>query len=118
MEFREFGLILFVERYEECISFYRDILQLEIRNVKDTLVSFELPNGYLMVEQGGVSVKQEKSRGQNPTVLRFDVESLIPHVNKLEERGVRRSEEHTSELQSRGHLVCRLLLEKKKTAIH
>src|SRR5437870_7773267 len=28
---------------------------------------------------------------------------------------VGRSEEHTSELQSRGHLVCRLLLEKKKT---
>src|SRR5690625_6317817 len=27
-----------------------------------------------------------------------------------------RSEEHTSELQSRGHLVCRLLLEKKNTA--
>src|SRR5207253_10135731 len=26
---------------------------------------------------------------------------------------LRRSEEHTSELQSRGHLVCRLLLEKK-----
>src|SRR2546422_10753207 len=33
-----------------------------------------------------------------------------------EEKGidVRRSEEHTSELQSRLHLVCRLLLEKKK----
>src|SRR5690625_6610787 len=29
---------------------------------------------------------------------------------------LRRSEEHTSELQSRGHLVCRLLLEKKKKA--
>src|SRR5437870_8768515 len=29
----------------------------------------------------------------------------------------KRSEEHTSELQSRGHLVCRLLLEKKKTAL-
>src|SRR5437660_8624188 len=28
--------------------------------------------------------------------------------------GELRSEEHTSELQSRGHLVCRLLLEKKK----
>src|SRR6266702_3922308 len=27
-----------------------------------------------------------------------------------------RSEEHTSELQSRGHLVCRLLLEKKNAA--
>src|SRR3712207_7235647 len=31
----------------------------------------------------------------------------------LELRGVRRSEEHTSELQSRQYLVCRLLLEKK-----
>src|SRR6266436_7958439 len=30
---------------------------------------------------------------------------------------VRRSEEHTSELQSRLHLVCRLLLEKKKNNI-
>src|SRR5690625_3916350 len=29
-------------------------------------------------------------------------------------QGAARSEEHTSELQSRGHLVCRLLLEKKK----
>src|SRR2546429_7094479 len=28
-----------------------------------------------------------------------------------------RSEEHTSELQSRLHLVCRLLLEKKKTSL-
>src|SRR5258708_11838398 len=35
---------------------------------------------------------------------------------QLERRGdvVRRSEEHTSELQSPDHLVCRLLLEKKK----
>src|SRR6266508_5386019 len=31
---------------------------------------------------------------------------------------VARSEEHTSELQSRGHLVCRLLLEKKKTPLN
>src|SRR3989442_7586767 len=29
-----------------------------------------------------------------------------------------RSEEHTSELQSRPHLVCRLLLEKKKIELH
>src|SRR5690625_6555604 len=32
----------------------------------------------------------------------------------VEESLAIRSEEHTSELQSRGHLVCRLLLEKKK----
>src|SRR5690625_6735358 len=32
-----------------------------------------------------------------------------------EEEDENRSEEHTSELQSRGHLVCRLLLEKKNS---
>src|SRR2546429_1076692 len=36
---------------------------------------------------------------------------LYPTVERIWER----SEEHTSELQSRLHLVCRLLLEKKKT---
>src|SRR5207253_3402210 len=35
-------------------------------------------------------------------------------LEKLRAFGRKRSEEHTSELQSRGHLVCRLLLEKKK----
>src|SRR2546422_5379054 len=43
-----------------------------------------------------------------------------PHTRSPRRRGARsarpllRSEEHTSELQSRLHLVCRLLLEKKK----
>src|SRR5690625_5429797 len=35
-------------------------------------------------------------------------------VSRRRRRDEKRSEEHTSELQSRGHLVCRLLLEKKK----
>src|SRR2546422_4213231 len=35
-------------------------------------------------------------------------------VWRLSGKGAQRSEEHTSELQSRLHLVCRLLLEKKK----
>src|SRR2546422_4402240 len=45
-------------------------------------------------------------------VLRIDG----PPVSVEKQDGVRRerSEEHTSELQSRLHLVCRLLLEKKK----
>src|SRR2546422_1320491 len=36
-------------------------------------------------------------------------------IDQLQVGGDDRSEEHTSELQSRLHLVCRLLLEKKKT---
>src|SRR3712207_7830680 len=38
---------------------------------------------------------------------------LPPRVNTLDRRVMQRSEEHTSELQSRQYLVCRLLLEKK-----
>src|SRR3712207_8556261 len=45
---------------------------------------------------------------------RFDREIEI----KVPDKRGRRSEEHTSELQSRQYLVCRLLLEKKKTRIH
>src|SRR3712207_7227349 len=42
--------------------------------------------------------------------------SVLPGSFSAERReGAGRSEEHTSELQSRQYLVCRLLLEKKKT---
>src|SRR5439155_26317719 len=40
--------------------------------------------------------------------------ATLPEVEFGRGAGEPRSEEHTSELQSRGHLVCRLLLEKKK----
>src|SRR5690348_17762090 len=43
---------------------------------------------------------------------------LIEHVAEDAQRQVLRSEEHTSELQSPVHLVCRLLLEKKKKHIN
>src|SRR3712207_8166246 len=46
----------------------------------------------------------------------FDLEHVEAAVERaLEHHGLKRSEEHTSELQSRQYLVCRLLLEKKLT---
>src|SRR5207253_10017127 len=52
-------------------------------------------------------------RSMKPKVIRsWPVTMSRPTADDL--RFHRRSEEHTSELQSRGHLVCRLLLEKKK----
>src|SRR5712692_10957015 len=51
------------------------------------------------------------------TLFRSDLETPVPfplpHDSKLFPAHLR-SEEHTSELQSQFHLVCRLLLEKKK----
>src|SRR5699024_12019339 len=44
------------------------------------------------------------------------IQKEVPSINALDVlRSLKRSEEHTSELQSRIDLVCRLLLEKKKT---
>src|SRR5690625_5802553 len=45
------------------------------------------------------------------------VGNLLGYI-ETEEKEAARSEEHTSELQSRGHLVCRLLLEKKKERMY
>src|SRR2546422_6760143 len=49
-----------------------------------------------------------------PVQRRLEEVDVELHAESLQ---VRRSEEHTSELQSRLHLVCRLLLEKKKKKI-
>src|SRR2546422_1426533 len=57
-------------------------------------------------------------RRQRTTLSRQDEPRSPPHeVNCNSNEEHRRSEEHTSELQSRLHLVCRLLLEKKKNMI-
>src|SRR5437868_12591429 len=63
----------------------------------------------------------ESRRGRPPTFHHEDhcmtIEQLLRAAGRA---GVahNRSEEHTSELQSRFDLVCRLLLEKKKSASH
>src|SRR5690554_4533408 len=50
-------------------------------------------------------------------MLRVGREGIVTFPNFAHWRLRWRSEEHTSELQSRPHLVCRLLLEKKKTKV-
>src|SRR5690625_6371343 len=59
---------------------------------------------------------EEIQRNNNRTIQAMG-ELQKTNNAQLEEMNeeIKRSEEHTSELQSRGHLVCRLLLEKKKT---
>src|SRR2546422_1913794 len=63
----------------------------------------------LGVYVGWIVRKDSFSDGMPLSNEQGDVESGIPS-----EKESFRSEEHTSELQSRLHLVCRLLLEKKK----
>src|SRR3989449_8569472 len=56
-----------------------------------------------------VTVVTPAPGGGTSAALAFTINNPAPTLGSL------RSEEHTSELQSRLHLVCRLLLEKKKT---
>src|SRR5258707_3988554 len=49
-----------------------------------------------------------------PEKARRAVEDRTAEDQPLRDQALERSEEHTSELQSRQYLVCRLLLEKKK----
>src|SRR5947208_13550414 len=51
-------------------------------------------------------------------VMERELTMLTQAVQNPEHPKVARSEEHTSELQSPDHLVCRLLLEKKKKKKH
>src|SRR5206468_8478408 len=63
------------------------------------------------------SVRQERLGEDRLAVARLEVlvrRLLVAAHVRLEDRANMRSEEHTSELQSRSDLVCRLLLEKKK----
>src|SRR5690625_6209558 len=58
--------------------------------------------------------KGKATKEQAKEILRTENYFGTMLVYMDEAHGLVRSEEHTSELQSRGHLVCRLLLEKKK----
>src|SRR5690625_6466556 len=82
-----------------------------------------------LAQENRLSVPYQQFQLENGLTVILHQDSSTPvvgssiwyHVGSANERPGRtgfahlfRSEEHTSELQSRGHLVCRLLLEKKK----
>ena len=51
MSFTRTGIILYVERYRECVAFYADRLGLEVLFSTPELTCFDFGDSYLMVEQ-------------------------------------------------------------------
>src|SRR2546422_1237120 len=62
----------------------------------------------------GLRIRNQRRVAVIPEPFHVCRQTGVDHADDLPEA---RSEEHTSELQSRLHLVCRLLLEKKKESI-
>src|SRR5690625_94112 len=107
-----------------------------IRRTSSGIPQYELPEGYRfrMFSDGdqnlwaNIETRVGEFKTESDALERFERE-FGDQIHEMEERCLFleneagetigtttawRSEEHTSELQSRGHLVCRLLLEKKK----
>src|SRR3712207_8246464 len=70
-------------------------------------------------EGGRVSVRLERAGSDALVTVEDTGAGIRPEfLPRVFDRFTQRSEEHTSELQSRQYLVCRLLLEKKKPYLY
>src|SRR5687768_17914424 len=108
------------------MTYSKQLDLLEPINLSEHLEKIELYLGQVC-QIAGISKMQLDywtNKAQIPTKGKkqriYDIEALetVMLIKQAKDKGLNlgaaRSEEHTSELQSRLHLVCRLLLEKKK----
>src|SRR5690554_7146832 len=94
---------MFIKIFIICLLFFFTLTQAQ--NTKERLAQL----------YKDVTVSQLRGSDMEKTIS--EVTSILELKSLTTEdrlKGLLRSEEHTSELQSRPHLVCRLLLEKKK----
>src|SRR2546428_373938 len=80
---------------------------------KDVVVEAEQPRGFDVPLQVG-AVQESVTVTASTEALQTENANTAGTMSAQEIQRLPRSEEHTSELQSRSDLVCRLLLEKKK----
>lgn len=88
MNIKETGIILFCEDYGTALKFYSEKLGLHVRSKRKDLSVLDFGGSYLMLEDNGVASLKEKTRAENPTVIRFNVNNFGEAVSELERRGV------------------------------
>src|SRR5690625_5769735 len=89
---------------------HRDLHSFPTRRSSD-LSGFDVPRGPRIQNPTTIGeAAQNLAEAADETGLEREVDLLTARYGDVPDR----SEEHTSELQSRGHLVCRLLLAKNK----
>lgn len=82
------GIILFTEKYKECVEFYRDVLGLSFVFSKPALTILNFGGVYLMIESGGAAKPEQKCSKENPTILRFNVKNVELAASELRAKGV------------------------------
>src|SRR5690625_5585030 len=93
-------VVLFLDR----CGVHRDLHSFPTRRSSDlAFIETDMTDGLIGQEM------KESNQSEDEVIEKF--------LNEKKPFMAIRSEEHTSELQSRGHLVCRLLLEKKKEIV-
>lgn len=88
MKFELTGVVLFTEKYEACVAFYRDVLALPEVFSKPGLTCLNFGGQYLMVESNGVARSSEKQRHENPAILRFNVSDVDTAAQTLRDKGI------------------------------
>ncbi|WP_165452667.1 VOC family protein [Paenibacillus thalictri] len=88
MNIKESGLIVFMERFEEGLAFYTSKLGLPLRQRKADLAILDFGGSYLMLEDRGVASDREKTKAQNPVIIRLDVDPFEQAVEEIRDRGV------------------------------
>src|SRR5690625_5868494 len=96
----------------DLVEMTMDVMKYTINRISDTHPELGAPKSEEdLLELVGDTINENGIGGEKAFSLFKDI--LVKATVPIDHPKNFRSEEHTSELQSRGHLVCRLLLEKK-----
>jgi lactoylglutathione lyase len=88
MKIQQTGFVLNVDKYEECVTFYSDIIGLPIVKQKDHLTNFRFGESYLLIEKG-TTIPEELRRAENvPYVIRLNVADVDMAAERARTKGV------------------------------
>ena len=88
MKLERTGIILFVDRYDACVTFYTEIIGLSILFQKENLTCFDFGGSYLLIEPKEIENDGKSVIDKNGICLRFNVNNIKDHYEKLLSLGI------------------------------
>jgi lactoylglutathione lyase len=88
MEIKRTGIVLYTEKYADCVAFCRKAIRLQVHFANEELTCFDFGGSYLMVEPGGHARPQGKTAAENPTCLRLNVTDVKRWAKHLQALGI------------------------------